>query len=120
MNSNPMTIAYDSVQVNVRGEPLHEVIWQGRQWAVTTYGLECRDGCYCIEAKRLTEDMSGDHPYSWIKHVGGKSWADMDDFSTAFFVACAVHGHRLSKRNVELLVNHYSVRTAQIAERAFL
>ena len=29
--------------VRNRAEALSETWWQGRQWAVTAYGLECRD-----------------------------------------------------------------------------
>ena len=90
-------ISYDKNPVTVRGEALHEVWWQGRQWAVTSYGLERRYGTYFIEAKRLVEQLRGEHPYSWTEHVGEKTWADVDDFATAYLVAVAMHGHRLTK-----------------------
>jgi hypothetical protein len=44
-------------KVHCRGEPLSTPIyWQGRQWAVTPFGIERRDGCYTIGQHRLWED----------------------------------------------------------------
>jgi hypothetical protein len=84
-------IIHDTTEIEHRGEDLHEIWWQGRQWAVTAYGIECRDGSYPIEAKRLTEEHKQKQPYSWIAHIRDKKcWADIDDFATAYFVACAV------------------------------
>jgi hypothetical protein len=87
-------IAYDKNQVTNRGEALSEIWWQGRQWAVTDYGLECRDGTYAIERERLLEEAT---TYGGIRQVGMKIWCDVDDFSTAYLVAVAMHGHRLTK-----------------------
>jgi hypothetical protein len=56
MSSNP---------VEGCGEELSEVWWQGRQWAVTAYGIECRDGLYYIEKSRLLENQG----YSWPRHM---------------------------------------------------
>jgi hypothetical protein len=43
--------------VKCRGEPLATPIyWQGRQWAVTSAGIECRDGLYYIGSHRCWED----------------------------------------------------------------
>lgn len=77
-------ILYDKTPVHVRGERLDTVWWQGRQWAVTEYGIECRDGSYQIEADRLSEP-------DWGPHMKEKEWVDFDDFATAYFVACALH-----------------------------
>jgi hypothetical protein len=42
--------------VHCRGEGLSQPIyWQGRQWAVTPFGIECRDGTYAIEKERIWE-----------------------------------------------------------------
>jgi hypothetical protein len=87
-------IAYDKSEVAVRGEDLSEIWWQGRQWAVTAYGLERRDGTYFIDRKRLLQDAT---TYGWVKHIGTKNWADVDDFATAYLVAIAMHGCRLTK-----------------------
>jgi hypothetical protein len=70
------------------GEPLHSIWWRGRQWAVTEYGIEALDGTYSFEAKRLTEDIA-----TWGRpaHMAEKDWVDIEDFSTAWLVALALH-----------------------------
>lgn len=69
-------------EVKVRGEALTEpVFWIGEQWAVTAYGLECRDGTYAIEAARLWEDEGGG--YGWTFHMKEKEWVDYHDFVAA-------------------------------------
>lgn len=71
--------------VAVRGEALSEpVIWVGRQWAVTAFGIERRDGCYAIEAARLWEEYPG---WTHGSHMAWKGWVDMPDFMTALMVA---------------------------------
>jgi hypothetical protein len=46
-------IEHSSEPVKLCGEELHEIWWRGRPWAVTAYGVEALDGCYCIERGRL-------------------------------------------------------------------
>jgi hypothetical protein len=48
-------------------------------------------------------------PYTLIGHIGEKGW-DLADFATAFFVACAMHGVRLSPAEVEMLRDQYGWR----------
>jgi hypothetical protein len=72
-------------------------------WAVTAHGFEARDGSYCTEADRLDDHPDDEHPHSWFEHMARKSWVDLEDFATAFFVACSVHRIRLSKADVDLL-----------------
>jgi hypothetical protein len=72
-----------STRVALRGDRLSRIIWQGRQWAATKYGVECRDGCYAIERTRLWEE---DESYSWIMHMAGKDWVDLEDFAEALQV----------------------------------
>jgi hypothetical protein len=106
------------------GVALHPILWQGREWAVTTYGIERRDGSYPIEANRLCEEHDGGAvtadgmpvPYTWIGHIGEKGW-DLADFATAFFVACAMHGVRLSPAEVEMLRDQYGWRKASADRR---
>jgi hypothetical protein len=38
-----------------------------------------------------------------------KEWADIDDFATAFYVACAMHGWRLTKKEIVMLAEHYEI-----------
>jgi hypothetical protein len=85
-------VEIDRTPVRIRGEPLDEVWWRGWQWAVTAYGLECLDGTYPIEAKRLAESIDR---HGWPEHMGGKVWCDPEDFATAWLVALAMHGTRV-------------------------
>ena len=71
--------------VHCRGEKLSKPIyWQGRQWAVTAYGVECRDGTYWIEADRIWEE---EDRYGWVRHMGEKEWVDLPDFAEALRIA---------------------------------
>ena len=70
------------------------------------HGIEARDGTYTIAKDRLREGHTNEHPYSWIGHLSGKSWIDLDDFATAYFVAIAMHGQRLTRSEVSLLDLH--------------
>lgn len=82
-------IENDSTPVEVQGSYVPEkILWRGRQWAVTEFGLEALDGSYSIAAGRLNEDH-GDS--TWIIHVGRKNWVDKADFATAFMVAIVLH-----------------------------
>lgn len=88
------TIIMDSAPVRVRGEELDTILWQGRQWAVTKYGVECRDGTYAFEAKRLSElGGFGDREglSDWLFHLAEKEWCDLDDFCDAWLAALALH-----------------------------
>ena len=86
-------IAIDTALVANRGELLYEKIWQGRQWAVTEYGIEARDGTYTIAAERLpeTREFRGQRLPFWPLHMAEKSWVDIRDFCTAFLAALACY-----------------------------
>jgi hypothetical protein len=106
-------IAYDKSEVRNRGEGLSEIWWQGRQWAVTSYGLESRNGRYVIERDRLLQDAD---TYGWVAHVGKKSWVDTDDFATAYLVAVAMHGERLTKAQRALVMKGYAAAVVSHAK----
>ncbi len=73
----------------LRSEPLAEpVFYEGRQWAVTAHGVECRDGTYHIEAKRLWEEEG---KYGWIRHMAEKEWCDIEDFILVLSLARLKH-----------------------------
>jgi hypothetical protein len=80
--------AYESKSdVLVTGEALHEpVYWKGRQWAVTSYGIEARDGKYVIEGRRVWENNDG---HGWVEHMEEKTWVDLPDFVEALRLARA-------------------------------
>jgi hypothetical protein len=67
------TIELSSEPVATRGERLHDIWWRGHQWAVTAYGIECLDGTYHFEHKRLLEQLP---EHSWPEHMAGKDWVD--------------------------------------------
>lgn len=84
-------IRYVDHHVANRGEAPERIWWSGRQWCVTAYGIEALDGTYPIERTRLLERLPR---HSWMEHMAGKTWVDMDDFATAWLVAIALHGSR--------------------------
>lgn len=73
-------------------EILGSILWQGRQWAVTSYGLEARDGRYPINARNLSELAPGEH--GLIRHMASKAWVDLPDFVAALAVARMFHAGR--------------------------
>ncbi len=89
-NRDTPQIAIDRTPVAVRGEPPGDVWWRGRQWAVTADGIEALDGTYLIKADRLTDNL---HDYPWPKHMAGKRWCDVDEFTTAWLIGLLLHGH---------------------------
>lgn len=84
-----------TARVKRRGDRLSKMFWKGEQWAATKYGVECRDGCYAIDRKRLWED---DTVHSWIMHMSEKCWVDLEDFAEALRVARIVDLCRTGKR----------------------
>jgi hypothetical protein len=82
-------IELSSEPVKIRGEELGEIWWRGKQWAVTSHGIEALDGCYFIAKDRFAEDLP---EYSWPEHMAGKNWVDADEFATAWLLAIFLHG----------------------------
>ena len=71
--------------VKVLGEELTKPVhWTGKQWAVTAYGIEARDGKYPIARDRVWEESRG---HGWIEHLAEKSWVDIEDFTEALRIA---------------------------------
>ncbi len=81
-----------TTEVRLLSEPLHKSqYWTGRQWAVTSYGIEKRDSKYAIPKARVWEDNEG---YGWVEHMEEKEWVDLADFVEALRLA----RHRWPKR----------------------
>jgi len=87
--------AYESTaEVLVTGEPLAQPIhWTGHQWAVTSFGIEARDGKYLVPGGRVWEEMEG---HGWIEHMAEKTWVDIHDFAEALRIARARWPERLA------------------------
>ena len=72
-------------RIKSRGDALVKPIsWTGRQWAVTAYGIQCRDGRYSIARERLWES---EQEHGWVAHMSEKNWIDLRDFAEALRVA---------------------------------
>lgn len=73
------------------------IIWKGRQWAVTEYGLETLGEPYNYEiekgrlGERADRGLNGEDVPSWLVHMMEKDWLDVDDFFTAYLVAVGVY-----------------------------
>src|SRR5262249_27026693 len=70
--------------VQRRGDRLTKIYWKGRQWAATKFGVQCRDGSYSIDRRRLWED---EERGGWVMHMAEKDWVDLEDFAEALRVA---------------------------------
>jgi hypothetical protein len=57
------------------------IFWSGRQWLVTSYGVERADGLFSIDAGGLFD--------GWLFECGliGAEWVDVSDFIEALRVA---------------------------------
>ena len=88
LGTNPFPDQASTV-VRCRGQRLsYPIYWRGRQWAVTRYGVECRDGFYCIEISRIWEDEFNSQLYGWVEHMAcTKDWVDVGDFVEALRLA---------------------------------
>ena len=63
-------------------EPVH---WQGRQWAVTGYGIEALDGMYHVPFTDIPEAEAG-RP-EWLDALCRRYGTDGDDLAAALRVA---------------------------------
>ncbi|UHC17113.1 hypothetical protein LRS73_04140 [Methylobacterium currus] len=64
------------------GEPVH---WQGRQWAVTAYGIEALDGMYHVPFSEIPG--ADDGPAPWLEALRRRYGTDRDDLDAALKVA---------------------------------
>jgi hypothetical protein len=78
-------IELDTNLVNVRADKLGQIWWRGKQWAVTSDGIEALDGSYYIESKRLLETMTDTYG-GWLEHIGSKMWVDTEKFATGLLL----------------------------------
>jgi hypothetical protein len=86
---------HDTEPVRRLGEKLHRIRWQGRQWAVTSYGIEARDGTYPIAKDRLWHNEDT-RQGGWICHMAEKNWVDIFDFAEALRIGRHIHASQRS------------------------
>lgn len=63
-------------------QPIH---WQGRQWAVTAYGIEALDGMYHVPFAEIS--LSDDGPAPWLEALRRRYGTDRNDLDAALRVA---------------------------------
>lgn len=66
-------------------EPVH---WQGRQWAVTSFGIEALDGMYHIPFADIPDGATG-RP-EWLDGLRRRYGTDCSDLDAALRVARAI------------------------------
>ncbi len=66
-------------------QPIH---WQGRQWAVTAYGIEALDGMYHVPFSEISP--ADDGPAPWLEALRRRYGTDRNDLDAALRVARAV------------------------------
>ena len=66
-------------------EPVH---WQGRQWAVTGYGIEALDGMYHVPFSDIPDADAA--PPRWLEDLCHRYGTDRDDLTAALRVARVV------------------------------
>lgn len=76
-------------------EKPRQVYWAGSQWCVTDYGLETVEpDRYYVEARRFGDltQHSGSEPFAeLVRHIGEKTWVDVEDLFAAFAVGVQIH-----------------------------
>ncbi|ACL57301.1 hypothetical protein [Methylobacterium nodulans] len=61
------------------------VYWQGRQWAVTGYGIEALDGMYHVPAAEI--GSVDERPPQWLDDLWRRYGTDRNDLTAAVAVA---------------------------------
>src|SRR5918994_131029 len=64
---------------------IDEPIWKGRQWAVTSYGLET--WCHAPYHYHIRRDWLWQRTPPWEEHMAEKDWVDVADFTRAMVFA---------------------------------
>jgi hypothetical protein len=113
-------IETDTTPVQVRGEPLAPIWWRGRQWAVTTYGIEALDGTYAVDACDLLRGIS--ERDEWVcEHVARNTWVNVEDLATAWIVAIALHGGKADpaqlRKAIEATAGKREIAATEITPR---
>lgn len=87
---------------------LSPVLWEGRQWAVTTYGLETISEPYHYYLTPLSLNDKRTTPRGEVfdnpLHMVEKEWLDVEDYLTAWLAALALHGQQSDQETVRLTI----------------
>jgi hypothetical protein len=100
------------VKIHAMGEPLDLILWQGKQWAVTEYGLEKRDGTYHVPAAEFyknvdplrfpkTKDLRQIAYLSWFHHLTEKNWVDELDIDHALQAMCLLFNTNGTRTSIQ-------------------
>jgi hypothetical protein len=92
-------ITHSTNHVEVTGRALDAIWWQGRMFAVTSFGLESRDGRLSIPASRLADGISDDSCPRLLR-VCLEPWVDSEDLITAWLVAIALHCPEVGRKRL--------------------
>jgi hypothetical protein len=66
-------------------EPVH---WEGRQWAVTGYGIEALDGMYHVPYSEIGD--ADERAMPWLEALCRRYGTNRDDLAAALKVARAI------------------------------
>lgn len=66
------------------------VYWEGRQWAVTGYGIEALDGMYHIPFTDIPAAEAG--PPEWLDRLWRRYGTDRNDLNAALRIARSLRG----------------------------
>ena len=84
-----------------------DMVWRGRQWTVTTDGLETlgKPEDFGIAASELADGWEGadESLLAWPLEMASKTWIDYRDFETAFLVALGVHQGRYPEVDLQTI-----------------
>jgi hypothetical protein len=85
-----------------------KLLWQGRQWVVTSRGMRpaASQMHYWIGKERLAEarPFSAGVLADWPLHMAEKDWVDIEDFLQVWVKACKLHHTDLGRINVALSI----------------
>lgn len=67
-----------------------KVLYRGRQWAVTTYGIERLDQQYIIPKKNI-KTVHAPYNWDWRRHMSQKDGVNVDDFLDVLQKSLKIH-----------------------------
>ena len=75
-----------TTEVEIIGQPPRQLIWVGREWCVSTRGVERRDGTFTVDRKHIWNARYG------VKAMAAKAAGiDLEDYRIALKIGRRVH-----------------------------